>query len=432
MTIRRQPLHRHVLTSLIFLLVVLAFFTRYLLIWSGVVDNQVVPPRKRAGEQPAPARVLPRNRCGRFQIQARETTSAIEGFAKTNALLRIPFSEFNMDFRKLAGMRLFPDADNTLRLNNGYLSTPRGPVDASYCGKITSEFSAFCAERGIPFLYVVLPTKSAPDASQVPFGMEDHGYANADRLVKSLTENGVPVLDLREIARIQFTNYYDLFFRTDHHWKPESGLWAAGLIVDELNRRYDLGLSREMLDPAKYDVRVLPRFFLGSLGKKVTKVYAPPDDFSVISPTFATSFGVVVPPRKRPYSGSFREVLLPDKKIGTTNYYRANPYAAYCWGDQPCMTVSNHLQAGGKRLLVIKDSFANVVSPFLAVVAGSLDVLDLRYYSGGACAYVEQHKPDAVIILYNAGNICGAGSASRAGSPFNFQLPEGDASPARP
>ena len=289
---------------------------------------------------------MPRNRCDWAKAQARETTATIEGFAKTNALLRIPFSEFNMGFRKLAGMRLFPDADNTLRLNNGHLSTPRGSVDATYCGKITSDFSAFCMERGIPFLYVVLPNKSSPDDSQIPLGMEDHGYANTDRLVKSLTENGVSVLDLRECARTQFANYYDMFFRTDHHWKPEAGLWAAGLVVDELNRRHDLKLSRDLLDPAMYHVQVLHRFFLGSLGKKVTKVYSEPDDFSVITPAFETSFSVVIPPRKQAYTGSFREVLLPDNKIGTTNYYRANPYAAYCWGDQPCMTVSNHLQGG--------------------------------------------------------------------------------------
>lgn len=57
---------------------------------------------------------------------------------------------------------------------------------------------------------------------------------------------------IREKIREDGLDIYDMFYRTDHHWKTWSGLWAAEKIAAGLNelRGYDIDLS--LYDESRY------------------------------------------------------------------------------------------------------------------------------------------------------------------------------------
>ena len=54
-----------------------------------------------------------------------------------------------------------------------------------------------------------------------------------------------------------------------------------------------------------------------------------------------------------------------------------------------------------KDLLILKNSFANVVSPFLALETENVSIIDLRYFNGSLKAYIKEYDPDLVMILYH-------------------------------
>ncbi len=429
MNSQRIPLRRHVACSVLFLTVAFSFFIRYALILWGPIDNQVMTQIPKAvlidwaaeypfadsapiSESEASAAAPPekgdRTLFRRIDTWGKQATADIDEYAKENSLFRIPFSEANMYFRKWAGMRYFPDADGILLLNNGYLVGPRKWANVDSAAGHLAEFYTYCANRRLPFLYVVAPHKSDPLDPQLPRGMEDYGNDNTDRLLLSVHAAGVPVLDLRESIRTAgITNFYDLFFRSDHHWKPEVGLRAASLIAAEINRLYGFDLPASLFAPSRYQFKLYRRLFLGALGKKVTRAYAPPDDFRRITPRYDTDLTLSVPDQDLIRRGSFQDVLIRESQISDRVYYRRNPYAAYLYRDSPILTVENHRRSGGPRILLIKDSFANVVAPFLALTAGQVDVLDLRHFNGSVHAYIERNQPDAVVVLYNAGSMGG-------------------------
>ena len=432
---RKQSVPRWI-CSAVFLTVVFVFLVRYGLIYFGWVENQVstkdiggipeqaseVQSRSMEGSTSSLTRSFQRVQAAlnRFEVAARGVTARIDDFARQNALFRIPFSELNMGFRKAAGMRLFPDADRTLRLNNGHLIQTLDRIDVDAAARPVIEFRQRCANRGLPFLYVVLPTKACRVDNQLPWGMEDHCIENSDRFMAQIAAGGVPILDLHGQAQTSFPDYFDLFFRTDHHWKPETGLWAAGQIAAELNRRLDFGLPVESLAGSNFNVQVFPRFFLGSLGKKLTRAYATPDDFSLVTPKFETALTGRMSHRSAVRSGDFRKVWIDERQIAQRNYYQRNPYGAYAFSDPPQMSVTNHLHPNGKRLLIVKDSYANVVAPFLSLVSARVDMLDLRDFDGSVADYIERSRPDVVLILYSAGFIRHAASTSEDGNPFRF------------
>jgi hypothetical protein len=63
----------------------------------------------------------------------------------------------------------------------------------------------------------------------------------------------------------------EMFFVTDHHWKPEYALWAANKVADELNARFGYEYDEEKLNIDNYNVEIHFNAFLGSQGKKTGK-----------------------------------------------------------------------------------------------------------------------------------------------------------------
>ena len=294
----------------------------------------------------------------------------IETFVRESVMLRIPMSEANMGFRRAVGMRLFPDADNTVRLNNGYLVILREPFDTQSSAAQIRRLHDFCSGQNLPFLYVMAVRKLDSRGLQLPNGLQDHGRRNIERFLGDLAQQQVPVLDLHDVASTFSPNHYDMFFRTDHHWTPEAGLWAARWVADDLNRRYDLDMPVNLLDPLHYESRSFEKMFLGSLGRKLTRAYVDMEVFSLITPRFETRLRLEIPAKHFDRTGSFREVLIDDAFLAAAkNPYEADVYGAYLQGDNPLLRITNHLRPEGARLLVIKDSFANVVVTFLAMAA---------------------------------------------------------------
>ena len=67
--------------------------------------------------------------------------------------------------------------------------------------------------------------------------------------------------------------------------------------------------------------------------------------------------------------------------------------------------IHNENSSNGKKILVLKDSFGRVVTPYLALGVDETSVIDLRHFTGSLKSYIEEYKPDAVIMLYYPGNL---------------------------
>ena len=68
--------------------------------------------------------------------------------------------------------------------------------------------------------------------------------------------------------------------------------------------------------------------------------------------------------------------------------------------------MKNNLNTHGKKVLLIRDSFACAFAPFLSLQTRELHICDVRdgdYYVGDKLNmkdYIQQIKPDYVLVLY--------------------------------
>ena len=93
-------------------------------------------------------------------------------------------------------------------------------------------------------------------------------------------------------------------------------------------------------------------------------------------------------------------ILYNQKELQYGDYYHSSAYAAYNYGDRPCVIINNELADNDRHVLLIKDSFGDAFAPFLALEVRRLDILDLRYFTGSVQSFIEQHHPDVVLVLY--------------------------------
>ena len=312
------------------------------------------------------------------------------------------FITLNGAYQKLMGARVL---NERYKLDNGHLTYLVSEEDVQTIARNTVDFRNALRELNIPMVYVGTPSKLHPTDKQLPVNAYDYSNENADHFLEILKNETVTVLDLREKIAESGLEHYDLFYKTDHHWKAESGLWAAGVISDHLAEQDD-GFRRDkaLQDPSSYHFEVYENIFLGSAGRRVGSMYAGMDDFTVITPTFDTDFSFFAEDGEIVRSGSFPDVFIVRDLLYSEDPLLSNTYATYCGGGFSQMEIHNHhTGCSPKKILLIRDSFSDVLIPFLAMGYEQLDVLDLRYFDNNLMEYVKELSPDMVLIVYNPG-----------------------------
>lgn len=375
---------------------------------TDVPDETVEPvnirqtyPIAESAQTEAPATMY--DRVKRVENTLRGLIGTIETFSNENVPARTDFIELYIKIQKALGSRVIDGDDVVIKMTNGsltFLSDELTQEEADICADNLIGFAEYAKAQGAEFLYVQPPNKINKYDVKLPEGVEDYANANADGLIGALGDAGVPVLDLRD-SIVEDLDFDKAFYDSDHHWTPDTGLWAAGRILEELNDRYDAGFDLTKTDRANYEEEVHESMFLGALGKKTGLGYVPLDDMSVLSPAYETDFTMEVVARGHIYKGDFIRAFIDETQLEIGDYYTKNPYAAYFRDDQALVHVTNHKAPEGKKVLLLKDSFGISTAPFMATAIRELDVIDLRHFNGSLEAYVAETQPDIVVVMYN-------------------------------
>lgn len=313
-------------------------------------------------------------------------------------------------FQKLLGKRVINDVDpsnDVIKLDNGYLSFyTHEKSDIKNLVKNTVEFNNILKKQGIPLLYVQAPYKISKYDTELPKGINVYNNYNADQYLKGIYKENINYIDLRKLIKEDGLQRYSMFFKTDHHWTPKAGLWAFSKIANELNQNYGFNIDEKLWNKDSYNVKTYKNCFLGSQGKRTGIYYDGLDDFDIITPKFKTNFEVRIDSQNVYKTGEFKETLLDMSKFGIKDYFNTFTYTTYSGGDFGLVNIKNKINKNGKRILLIRDSFSCVLTPFLAQAVSNLDIVDLRQDDRiDLQKFIKENKPDIVIIMYNPSSI---------------------------
>lgn len=278
--------------------------------------------------------------------------------------------------------------------------------DMSKIVSLIKELELVSEDNGAEFLYCAAPRKEFYE--NAPCNISNTSRESYYWFIQELQSAGIPVLDFSGMIERHKATGFEPYYYTDHHWTTRTGFFAAEAICEELSACYGLVFDEEYTDLKNYHVERYLDWFLGSFGKKVGTYFTwhGADDFELIIPNFETSLTEEQPFKNEVREGTFEETVL-DMSSMEKDYYGKNTYATYSGGDFRLQIMKNNLSSNGKKILLIRDSFACVVAPFLALQTSELHICDVRnysYYVGEKLnieKYMKEIDPDYVLVLYS-------------------------------
>jgi len=336
-----------------------------------------------------------------------EKTRNFEGWTDQKFLSRMHFIEALQTYDAVIGWNIVPDPELGSAVTFPDIGSWHFPkkADIAYPVSATADFASFCREQGINFLFVLVPSKISPTSIYAtgPCPL-DFSNVDGDAYLAGLQAHGVSALDLRPAFDTLGTPYPELFYRNDHHWKPEVAIWSAGLISRQLNEQFGYSIAPGLFELSRYEKRVYPRRFLGSYGKLLTLARTSPEDITFYLPTFPTSFHLEIPSLGIDRDGD-ASILYDWRRLDLSKGFYASdayPYSANLYGDRAAIFLRNYKKRDGKKLLFIRESYCSSVLPFLASGVEQIDSIDPRYFTGSLHSFIEQERPDTVVVCYSA------------------------------
>lgn len=261
-------------------------------------------------------------------------------------------------------------------------------------------FQNYLDEKGIDLLYVNAPTKYTDDTVfEEEFGMSSYSNQNADHFLQRIKAAGIDQIDLREKLIEDGMDVYDMFYRTDHHWTIQTGLWASEKIAEALNEKYGYEIDLNIYNTDHYKFEEYKNSWLGEQGRKVAVSYVGLDDFTLVKPTFETDLALTTP--NGTSRGNF-DILVDESRYNTDQdvYNTPSWYYSYLPSGVHQTTIHNNRNSEGKKVLVLGDSYSQAVIPFLSLGVSDISTLVMRNYGGDLKQFIEMNKFDTVVMLY--------------------------------
>lgn len=333
------------------------------------------------------------------QTTATEITDKLEKEYADKFVFKNSFVNLNGLMARILGQNYL---NIVIKLNNGHLSHTEDIANDAVIRNAAemATLNNFLAERGIGFLYIPVPNKNTFYIDEFPDGYINGMRINREHMLKLMQEYGVKTFDLNAWFKAQSYTMDEVYFKTDDHWRPEVALPAAAAIMKFMVEEYGIQMDATLLDPKNYTVDIYKNFFLGnSYGKRVGTLYAGVDDFSLFRPSYENQITFGLPKYNILETGSIDETMLHTDYLKKRNLFGANPYDTYIGGQYPLAYYQNKTAVNQMKVLLLGDSFGNMMEYFLSPQFSDVYSIDLRHYTSTSLAqYIDMVNPDLVLM----------------------------------
>lgn len=249
--------------------------------------------------------------------------------------------------------------------------------------KNLSYVSRLAERTEIPVYLGLIPSAAEIHRDRLPKGAES--WDQAAFITRAVELEGVEPVDF--LTPLTAHAGEDIYYRTDHHWTTLGAYYGYTALMEALGR------GEEVLEPEDYERRSFPPVsngFQGTLYSQSGIHWLEPDSIEFwVEDRFEVSSWC---------SGREEASSLYDSgKLG-----EKDKYSAFLGGNQPLCVIKN--SEGTGKLLLIRDSYADSMAPFLALHFEEVHLLDPRYYRYSAAKYAEENGLDAAAVVYSVPN----------------------------
>ena len=245
---------------------------------------------------------------------------------------------------------------------------------------------ALVGNVSVPVYFGLIPSAAAIWSDRLPTGAPT---ADEKDIIEDLYfSTGAFPIDL--YGALDAHSSEDIYYRTDHHWTSLGAFYGANALFE--------AMGLEGLDLLDYrPVTVSDQFYGTSFSTSGVR-WLPPDSI---------------------------ETYIPDEGLQVTSWFKGTPekgslyvdsyldvkdkYSYFLGGRQPLCVVEKQ-DSNGPRVLLIRDSYSDSLTPFLTERFSQVHLIDLRDNLTSIKGYVEENSIDAVVVLYSFSNFVTEGN----------------------
>lgn len=228
---------------------------------------------------------------------------------------------------------------------------------------------------------MIVPTKIKTLEDKLPFFAPSYDQLKYINNFYSSLDKSVKKINVFDILNNNKNKY--IYYKTDHHWTTE-GAYLAYLEFCK-TAKLTPKLSKD------YNIDTVSNSFYGTLYSKSGIKSVSPDKINVYIPKKEDNVIVnYIEEKKKSVS------LYNSKRLNTKD-----KYSLFTDGNHPLIKINTSSESD-KNILIIKDSYANSIVPFLTTNYKNILVVDLRYYANKIQDLIKDNNITDTLILYNA------------------------------
>lgn len=231
---------------------------------------------------------------------------------------------------------------------------------------------------------MLVPTASVIYRDKLPaFAQERDQMAERETIYE---RSGLPRADCYE-ALMAAKDQQQLYYRTDHHWTSYGAY--------EAYRAYCGQAGIEPLPLDSFEKKEVTHDFKGTIYSKLNDGRIGADTITIFE-----------------NPADQLTVFYTDTDQTTDSLYnfdyleKKDKYSMFLDNIHPLIEITNETADSQRELVLIKDSYANAMVPFLVNHFKKVYVFDTRYYKQGPSSFIEDHpQVTDVLLLYNMNTI---------------------------
>ena len=253
-----------------------------------------------------------------------------------------------------------------------------------------ADFHRVMAQKNIPVTLAIAPRGIDVLTAYLP---DYYDTTRADaawtHVLETLVEAGISPITFTEMLRKNAEIGTEVWFRTDHHWTP----WGAYLAYTQLGET----MAYMPQSPAALTAEVASTEFYGTTYSSAGIPWVIPDTLTFYHTPHEDSYVCEIIETGKTFTGFYDRSYLETK----------DKYSALIGGNNGHVRITDTRYPDKPTLLVIKDSFAHAMIPYLAQNF-NLEILDLRYWRGSVSDLAGEVGADRVLILMGLDSLASA------------------------
>ncbi len=356
------------------------FFIIFMIIWVGlIILNFVVPKQSFSEQENRYLASIPQ--FNMEELVNGKYAEALNNYINDHFIERNFWLKFNSFVQLLTGKTenngVYIGKDDYLFEKFNY-----GKSEQQNIEKIATSINNFSTKVEIPIYFLLVPNSIYINQDKLPENLEVYDQSKIIKDFYNEIDNNITTINTIDILKENKDK--QLYYRTDHHM-TSYGAYLLYLKYCEVAKLKSTSLSN-------FEKEVVSTEFLGTFDSKAQVFNQKKDEIEVykskINQNVEGNYDGVI------YNSIFNEEYLTKK----------DKYSYFLNGNSAKAVIKTKVN-NGKKLLIIKDSYAHIFSQFICENYEEIHFIDPRYYKLPMSEYIKENNITEVLFLYNVSNI---------------------------